>query len=189
MSAPDRLKDMKERSKLRRQLLAQQMGIRDDKELGSILGTKEEQEVDTHEVLGRRLSNSTLSPTMNSVFVIPLVQPHQESSSAELTLPHKRKTGDEKAKDGKASGAEEESIYTDSKTFLKGTQSMNPHNDYCQHFVDSGQRPQNFIRDTGISDRFEEYPKLKELIKLKDEIIMQRATPPMYVASYLLFAL
>ncbi|OON22858.1 hypothetical protein X801_01247 [Opisthorchis viverrini] len=30
-----------------------------------------------------------------------------------------------------------------------GTQSANPHNDYCQHFVDTGERPQNFIRDTG----------------------------------------
>ena len=51
--------------------------------------------------------------------------------------------------------------YRDSSTFLKGTQSANPHNDYCQHFVDTGQRPQNFIRDVGIQDRFEEYPKLK----------------------------
>ena len=49
----------------------------------------------------------------------------------------------------------------------QGTQSSNPHNDYCQHFVDTGQRPQNFIRDVGLADRFEEYPKLRELIKLK----------------------
>ena len=27
----------------------------------------------------------------------------------------------------------------------KGTQSLNPHNDYSQNFVDTGQRPQNFI--------------------------------------------
>uniref|UniRef100_A0A0A9Y1L5 Uncharacterized protein n=1 Tax=Lygus hesperus TaxID=30085 RepID=A0A0A9Y1L5_LYGHE len=58
-------------------------------------------------------------------------------------------------------------VYKDSSTFLKGTQSSNPHNDYCQHFVDTGQRPQNFIRDVGLADRFEEYPKLRELIKLK----------------------
>ena len=32
----------------------------------------------------------------------------------------------------------------------QGTQSANPHNDYSQHFVDTGQRPQNFIRDTGL---------------------------------------
>jgi hypothetical protein len=44
-------------------------------------------------------------------------------------------------------------VYTDSSTFLKGTQSSNPHNDYCQHFVDTGQRPQNFIRDVGLADR------------------------------------
>ena len=80
---------------------------------------------------------------------------------------------------GEASGEETEEVYTDSKTFLKGTHSENPHNDYCQHFVDTGYRPHNFIRDTGIADRFEEYPKLKELIRLKDEVIAQRATPPM----------
>lgn len=32
---------------------------------------------------------------------------------------------------------------------IQGTQSLNPHNDYCQHFVDTGHRPQNFIRDVG----------------------------------------
>ncbi|KPJ07810.1 Methyltransferase-like protein 14 [Papilio machaon] len=72
-------------------------------------------------------------------------------------------------------------VYTDSSTFLKGTQSSNPHNDYCQHFVDTGQRPQNFIRDVGLADRFEEYPKLRELIKLKDDLIARTATPPMYL--------
>ncbi|KAK2726364.1 hypothetical protein QYM36_000713 [Artemia franciscana] len=72
-------------------------------------------------------------------------------------------------------------VYTDSSTFLKGTQSSNPHNDYCQHFVDTGQRPQNFIRDVGLADRFEEYPKLRELIRLKDELIAKTATPPMYL--------
>ncbi|XP_014283040.1 N6-adenosine-methyltransferase non-catalytic subunit isoform X1 [Halyomorpha halys] len=72
-------------------------------------------------------------------------------------------------------------VYKDSSTFLKGTQSSNPHNDYCQHFVDTGQRPQNFIRDVGLADRFEEYPKLRELIKLKDDLIAQTATPPMFL--------
>ena len=40
--------------------------------------------------------------------------------------------------------------YKDSNIFLKGTQSANPHNDYAQHFVDTGQRAQNFIRDVGM---------------------------------------
>ncbi|TGZ72378.1 hypothetical protein CRM22_002121 [Opisthorchis felineus] len=73
--------------------------------------------------------------------------------------------------------------YTGSATFLKGTQSANPHNDYCQHFVDTGERPQNFIRDTGLRNRFEEYPKLRELIRLKDELIQTKATPPMYLKA------
>lgn len=66
---------------------------------------------------------------------------------------------------------------------VQGTQSSNPHNDYCQHFVDTGQRPQNFIRDVGLADRFEEYPKLRELIRLKDELIAETATPPMYLQA------
>ncbi|KAF3852073.1 hypothetical protein F7725_005428 [Dissostichus mawsoni] len=65
----------------------------------------------------------------------------------------------------------------------KGTQSLNPHNDYCQHFVDTGHRPQNFIRDVGLADRFEEYPKLRELIRLKDELISTTNTPPMYLQA------
>jgi len=69
---------------------------------------------------------------------------------------------------------------------VKGTQSSNPHNDYCQHFIDTGQRPQNFIRDVGLADRFEEYPKLRELIKLKDDLIAETATPPMYLKTDLL---
>jgi mRNA (2'-O-methyladenosine-N6-)-methyltransferase len=46
-----------------------------------------------------------------------------------------------------------EDEFRDSTAFLKGTQSLNPHNDYSQNFVDTGQRPQNFIRDVGLADR------------------------------------
>lgn len=49
--------------------------------------------------------------------------------------------------------------------------------------MDTGQRPQNFIRDVGLADRFEEYPKLRELIRLKDELIAETATPPMYLRA------
>lgn len=49
--------------------------------------------------------------------------------------------------------------------------------------MDTGQRPQNFIRDVGLADRFEEYPKLRELIKLKDDLISDTATPPMYLKT------
>lgn len=33
---------------------------------------------------------------------------------------------------------------------------------------------------SGLADRFEEYPKLRELIRLKDELISTTNTPPMY---------
>lgn len=100
------------------------------------------------------------------------------------TTPSKRGNGDtdEESSTSKKS-ASEGIVYRDSSTFLKGTQSFNPHNDYSQHFVDTGQRPQNFIRDVGLHDRFEEYPKLRELIKLKDELISETATPPMYLKA------
>ena len=50
-------------------------------------------------------------------------------------------------------------------------------NDYCQNFVNTGERPQNFIRDDP-NERYENYPKLKDLIKLKEDVIKARATPP-----------
>ena len=84
-------------------------------------------------------------------------------------------------KPGEADEEEDEAVFKDSNIFLKGTQSANPHNDYSQHFVDTRQRPQNFIRDTGMDERFEEYPKLKELIRLKDEQIRRGAYPPVYL--------
>lgn len=52
-------------------------------------------------------------------------------------------------------------------------------NDYCQTFVDTGQRPQNFIRDLDYPNRYSEYPKIERLITLKDEILAKRATPAM----------
>jgi hypothetical protein len=68
------------------------------------------------------------------------------------------------------------------KFIIKG-----PKNDYNQHFVDTGQRAQNFIRDPGLIERFEEYPKLRELIKLKDELISKTNMPhrPMFIQSKL----
>lgn len=56
--------------------------------------------------------------------------------------------------------------YEVSSTF-QNTNLNNIHNDYSQHFVDTGQRPQNFIRDVSLSKRFIEFPKLRELINLK----------------------
>ncbi|WIA36475.1 hypothetical protein OEZ86_007775 [Tetradesmus obliquus] len=51
-------------------------------------------------------------------------------------------------------------------------------NDYCQHFVDTGVRPQNFLRDSVLEDRYEDYPQLQKLIQLKDKQVRDHTTPP-----------
>ena len=73
------------------------------------------------------------------------------SSSQQLTealhsKSERRKLNDEKAQiqpvEKKRPKKREDSStpeYTDSSTFLKGTNSKNPHNDYCQNFIDTGQ--------------------------------------------------
>ncbi|CAM0870792.1 unnamed protein product [Alopecurus aequalis] len=58
--------------------------------------------------------------------------------------------------------------------------SRGEQNDYSQNFVDSGMRPQNFIRELDLTSVAEDYPKLRELIQRKDEIVANAASPPMY---------
>ena len=62
-----------------------------------------------------------------------------------------------------------------------GAYKGKPKNDYCQHFVETGERPQNFIRDYDEEKRFLDYPKMNELIKLKNDVLIKRATPPMWL--------
>jgi hypothetical protein len=58
--------------------------------------------------------------------------------------------------------------------------SRGEQNDYSQNFVDTGMRPQNFIRELDLTSVAEDYPKLRELIQRKDEIVVKSASPPMY---------
>ncbi|KAK1261181.1 Methyltransferase-like protein 1 [Acorus gramineus] len=58
--------------------------------------------------------------------------------------------------------------------------SRGEQNDYSQNFVDTGNRPQNFIRELELTSTVEDYPKLRELIQKKDEIVSKSATPPYY---------
>lgn len=58
--------------------------------------------------------------------------------------------------------------------------SRGEQNDYSQNFVDTGMRPQNFIRELELTNVVEDYPKLRELIQKKDEIVSNSASPPMY---------
>ncbi|CAD2114219.1 hypothetical protein YYG_00532 [Plasmodium vinckei petteri] len=54
-------------------------------------------------------------------------------------------------------------------------------NDYNQNFINTGERPQNFIRDSDENKRFIKYPKLKQLLELKNAIIKKRSTPARYI--------
>ncbi|CAK8573472.1 unnamed protein product [Lathyrus sativus] len=58
--------------------------------------------------------------------------------------------------------------------------SRGEQNDYSQNFVDTGMRPQNFIRELELTNVVEDYPKLRELIQKKDEIVEKSASTPMY---------
>ncbi|XP_060078609.1 N6-adenosine-methyltransferase non-catalytic subunit-like [Ylistrum balloti] len=160
----DRLKQLKERSLKRKQVLAQAFGVGSPDGLKTALRSKDDIEDEKKATIP-----SETEKTAENQKVIKLSEEQQQ--------PDEQK---DKAKND-AELDDEDEFYTDSSTFLKGTQSANPHNDYCQHFVDTGERPQNKIRDVGLANRFEEYPKLRELIRLKDELISSTNTPPMYL--------
>ncbi|KAL7675326.1 hypothetical protein ACOME3_001589 [Neoechinorhynchus agilis] len=55
-------------------------------------------------------------------------------------------------------------------------------NDYSTHFVNTGKRPQNYIREAeDPSKRFKDHPKLAELFRLKDEHVAMTNSPAAYV--------
>lgn len=58
-------------------------------------------------------------------------------------------------------------------------------NDYSQHFVDTGagQLPGNAVRNPSPGTRFDEYPKLKRLVQLKDSLVTRVAHPPTYLRA------
>lgn len=193
---------MKDQSKRRRLLLSEQLGVQESNLLCQVLGTEDEHNqlyqernpafrvslsdsLEANSSLGYSASHHRLAVQGRHDLGSNIVSPNHSSIgiTGSLSKRLRRNLNDSQPASYDNYDEEDESKYEykGSSTFLKGTQSANPHNDYCQHYVDTGQRPQNFIRDYELHDRFEEYPKLKELIKLKDELIAQTATPPMYL--------
>ncbi|XP_038061357.1 N6-adenosine-methyltransferase non-catalytic subunit-like [Patiria miniata] len=177
----ERLKAIREKSKQRRALLAQTLNVTDADQLSSVLSSKAELETRSSGLTAPKDDQTSTSTVTSTTTSPPTKRRVVGDTKTWQKAPNASK--ETSAKDNQEEDEDDslvEKVYKDSSTFLKGTQSANPHNDYCQHFVDTGQRPQNFIRDVGLADRFEEYPKLKELIRLKDELIAQTNSPPMY---------
>ncbi|KAF9264563.1 MT-A70-domain-containing protein [Marasmius fiardii PR-910] len=54
-------------------------------------------------------------------------------------------------------------------------------NDYSQHYVDSGEWPQNFVLGAEIERRFEEYPKQHRLLTLKKSAVRTHSLSPTYL--------
>lgn len=199
---------LRERSRRTRALLSKQFGVDTPDGLSRLLGNNGSRSRLLNNRDRRRTHPYEMSPRTSGSLSVD-VDHHDESILRNSAVPQSMQTvggGDGISKPSTGSNVKESfssrstdrtdssglskcypgdnlfhDVYTDSSTFLKGTQSANPHNDYCQNFVDTGYRPQNYIRDVGLSDRFEEYPKLKELIKLKDSLITSTASPPMYL--------
>ena len=147
---------LKERSEKRRKLLCQELHISSSENLAGAI------QIDTSLPL-----------------VAPLTSPFALTPSQSKGVNY-RTDNSLRGIPNAANNEDEEEVYIDSAVFLKGTQSSNPHNDYLQHFVNTGYRPQNFIIDAGVDDRFSDCPKLQTLVKKKDEVIRLRATNPMY---------
>ena len=55
--------------------------------------------------------------------------------------------------------------------------------DYSRYFVETGSRPQNFLKENEPHERFRDHPKTQELLKLKDALIQKRNHPPVYISA------
>ncbi|KAK0556191.1 regulatory protein [Tilletia horrida] len=56
-------------------------------------------------------------------------------------------------------------------------------NDFSQRYVDSGagELPGNAVRNPYVSSRFDEYPKLKRLVEIKEDVVSAKAHAPTYL--------
>ena len=119
---PSKLEELKAKALARRHALAANLGLDSAAQLTEALHSKSER---------RKLLDEK-----NQIF-----ENRTGSHSNPLKKKNQSKSRDEKksSENSKKEKEREEPGYTDSSTFLKGTNSNNPHNDYCQNFIDTGQ--------------------------------------------------
>lgn len=53
--------------------------------------------------------------------------------------------------------------------------------DYCQHFINTGMRPQNFIRGSTIDEAHVDNPRMSRLLSAKAQLLQDRQLPPFYL--------
>ena len=123
----ERLRQAREKSKKRKELLDCTLGSSWAEELGSDSVSKAKK---LNDVSSKGTFELQSNPCQN-----PL-----NASKTSLDQPATSVSGN-----GNEECPNRTEEFRDSTAFLKGTQSLNPHNDYSQNFVDTGQRPQNFI--------------------------------------------
>ncbi len=166
----ERLKLARERSKQRKELLKHTLGVDD---LGAALGSSPSKS-DSKPAIFSSTSKTDSKSTSSG-----LLKPGSAKLSKTDSLHRSHVSLDDGASGGKRTKCDvttpdkNEDEFRDSTAFLKGTQSLNPHNDYSQNFVDTGQRPQNFIRDVGLADRFDFYLLLSNVLVSKGVIIIK----------------
>ncbi len=157
----ERLRLARERSKQRKELLKHTLGVDD---LGAALGSSPSKSVS--KPANYSLTSKTDSKSASSGLPkLAGTRLHQADSfhSSHVSVDDGA-SGGKRTKCDVTSPDKNEEEFRDSTAFLKGTQSLNPHNDYSQNFVDTGQRPQNFIRDVGLADRSGLNLSLKECL-------------------------
>ena len=128
-SVAEKLRLGREKSKKRKELLGHTLGPSWAEELRAPSGAKQVKVPDCSAKLSTKIADKKT------------VKPEDDKSSRA-----KRTSSESKDRHHRSSMPEDNTEeFRDSTAFLKGTQSQNPHNDYSQNFVDTGQRPQNFI--------------------------------------------
>ncbi len=134
-SVAEKLRLAREKSKKRKELLGHTLGSGWAEELGTLSASKQSKTSSSS-----TSSSSNKSPTKG--FDSDKNRPRKLSDHGDS------KSSFSRTKRHSSEGVSEDNTeeFRDSTAFLKGTQSLNPHNDYSQNFVDTGQRPQNFIR-------------------------------------------
>ena len=170
LNAEDLISELKRRSKLRRKALMREYQVNSfEKVLSKCNSHIESQENDVDVMIDNFLkSNHVFSGLkFNTNADLDRNQVEVESLTSEPPLSCDE---DESANSAEGSRSQKPINF-----------NIKPHNDYSQNYVDSDLRPHNFVHDAGYENRFREYPKLRELIRLKDELVRDTNTSPMYM--------